>query len=126
MSVSGIMLLLCPFQINIPARDLPQHSFKQTIIYLNQITQGDSKMWNTNSNGTTVEESTIVKCNATETDVTSITGLALIEKLKKIARDNQIGKFDIFDSTGKSLSMADVESGNFTQPLSIVRYNVAA
>jgi len=83
-------------------------------------------MWNTNSNGITVEETTIVKCNATETDVTGITGLALIEKLKKIARDNQIGKFDIFDSIGRSLSMADVEAGNFTQPLSIVRYNVAA
>ena len=83
-------------------------------------------MWNTNSNGIAVEETTIVKCNATETDVTDITGLALIEKLKKIARDNQIGKFDIFDSIGRSLSMADVEAGNFTQPLSIVRYNVAA
>lgn len=83
-------------------------------------------MWNTNSNGTTVEESTIVKCNSTETDVTGTTGLALIEKLKKIARDNQIGKFDIFDFTGRSLSMADVESGNFSQPLSIIRYNVAA
>ena len=83
-------------------------------------------MWNTNSNGTTVEESTIVKCNSTETDVTGTTGLALIEKLKKIARDNQIGKFDIFDFSGSSLSMADVESGNFSQPLSIIRYNVAA
>jgi len=83
-------------------------------------------MWNTNSNGIAVEETTIVKCNGSETDVTNITGLALIEKLKKIARDNQIGKFDIFDSVGRSLSMADVESGNFTQPLSIVRYNVAA
>lgn len=83
-------------------------------------------MWNTNSNGIAVEETTIVKCNGSETDVTNITGLALIEKLKKIARDNQISKFDIFDLTGRSLSMADVESGNFTQPLSIVRYNVAA
>ena len=83
-------------------------------------------MWNTNTNGTAVDQPAIVKCNSTETDVTGISGLALIEKLKKIARDNQIGKFDIFDSTGKSLSMADVESGNFTQPLSIVRYNVAA
>jgi len=49
-------------------------------------------MWNTNSNGIAVEQTTIVKCNATETDITGITGLALIEKLKKIARDNQIGK----------------------------------
>ncbi|MBK7446149.1 MAG: hypothetical protein IPJ45_09015 [Ignavibacteria bacterium] len=83
-------------------------------------------MWNRNSNGTSVEQTTIIKCNSTETDVTDVTGLALIEKLKKIARDNQIGKFDIFDFTGRSLSMADVEAGNFTQPLSIVRYNVAA
>ena len=83
-------------------------------------------MWNTTTNGIAVEESTIVKCNGSETDVTGVTGLALIEKLKKIARDNQIGKFDIFDSIGRSLSMAEVESGNFSQPLSIIRYNVAA
>ena len=83
-------------------------------------------MWNTTTNGSTVAQSVTVKCNATETDVTGISGIALIEKLKQIARDNQIGKFDIFDFTGRSLSMSDVEASNFTQPLSIVRYNVAA
>ena len=83
-------------------------------------------MWNTTTNGSTVAQSVTVKCNSNETDVTGITGIALIEKLKQIARDNQIGKFDIFDSIGRSLSMADVESENFNQPLSIVRYNVAA
>ena len=83
-------------------------------------------MWNTTSNGSTIEQTTTIKCNATETDVTGISGIALIEKLKQIARDNQIGKFDLFDTTGKSMSMADVETGNYSQPLSIVRYNVAA
>ena len=83
-------------------------------------------MWNLSGNGESVAKSTIVKCNTKEIDVTETTGLALVEKLKSIARENQIGKFDIYDSTGKSLSSADVENGNFSSPLSIVRFNVAA
>jgi len=84
-------------------------------------------MWDIQpGNGTTVANKTIIKCNAKEFDVTETTGIALVEKLKAIARENSIGKFDIFDDTGKSLSSADVENGNFSSPLSIVRFNVAA
>ena len=83
-------------------------------------------MWNLSGNGEAVANKTIIKCNTKEFDVTETTGIALVEKLKAIARDNQIGKFDIFDSTGKSLSSADVENGDFASPLSIVRFNVAA
>jgi len=84
-------------------------------------------MWNLNSgDDTTVAKSTIVKCNSKEYDTTGIAGIALVEKLKSIARENQIGKFDIFDSEGKSLTSSDVENGDFSSPLSIVRFNVAA
>ena len=84
-------------------------------------------MWDlTPGNGEAVANKTIVKCNSKEYDVTETTGIALVEKLKAIARENQIGKFDIFDDTGKSLSSSDVENGSFTSPLSIQRFNVAA
>ncbi len=85
-------------------------------------------MWNLSGDGDgqAVANKTIIKCNAKEFDVTETTGIALVEKLKAIARENQIGKFDIYDSEGKSLSSSDVENGSFTSPLSIVRFNVAA
>lgn len=86
-------------------------------------------MWNTQSNGTNntaTTDSTIIKCNSKEYDVTGTNGIALIERLKTIARDNQISKFDIFDSTGDSLTTEEVENSDFTSPLSIVRFNVAA
>ena len=76
--------------------------------------------------GEAVANKTIIKCNAKEFDLTETTGIALVEKLKAIARENSIGKFDIFDATGQSLSSSDVENGSFTSPLSIVRFNVAA
>jgi hypothetical protein len=85
-------------------------------------------MWTTNSNNGAVAEdsATVVKCNNRDYNITATAGIALVEKLKAIARDNSIGKFDIFDSTGKALSSADVENGEFISPLSIQRFNVAA
>jgi len=84
-------------------------------------------MWNQESGtGTTVADKTIVKCNGNKYDVTNTTGIALVEKIKSIARENQIGKFDIFDADGKTISSTDVENSDFSEPLSIVRYNVAA
>lgn len=83
-------------------------------------------MWDLSGNGEAVSPKTIIKCNTKEYDVTETTGIALVEKLKAIARENSIGKFDIFDATGQSLSSSDVENGSFTSPLSIVRFNVAA
>jgi len=84
-------------------------------------------MWDQNSGiGTTVADKTIVKCNGNKYDVTNTSGIALVEKIKSIARENQIGKFDIFDADGKSISSTDVENGEFTEPIAIVRYNVAA
>lgn len=83
-------------------------------------------MWNTQSNGTTTSENTIVNCNTKEYDVSDLNGIALAERLKAIARENQISKFDIFDATGKALTTAEVENNDFTSPLSIIRFNVAA
>lgn len=84
-------------------------------------------MWNLqNGDDTTVAKSTIIKCNSNEYDASATSGIALVEKLKSIARENQIGKFDIFDAEGTSLSSSDVENGSFTSPLSIIRFNVAA
>ena len=86
-------------------------------------------MWTTNShsNGPVSEDSaTVVKCNNRDYNTGTTSGIALVEKLKAIARENAIGKFDIYDSTGKALTSADVENGKFTSPLSIQRFNVAA
>ena len=84
-------------------------------------------MWNTQSNGTvSTADKTIVNCNTKEYDVTGLSGIGLAERLKAIARENQISKFDIYDTTGEALTTADVENSDFTAPLSIVRFNVAA
>ncbi|HAY33951.1 MAG TPA: hypothetical protein PK536_13985 [Ignavibacteria bacterium] len=84
-------------------------------------------MWDPESgNGTATASKTFVKCNTKEYDVTDTIGIALVEKIKSIARENQIGKFDIFDAGGKNISSTEVENGNYSEPLSIVRYNVAA
>ena len=85
-------------------------------------------MWttNSNSNGTATDDITVVKCNSKDYDLRDTAGIALVERLKAIARENAIGKFDIFDATGKALTSADVENGDFTSPLSIQRFNVAA
>lgn len=80
--------------------------------------------WNTQQNAT--EQKTKVQCNGNSYDVTGITGLGLCEKLKSIARDNGISKFDIFDSENKNLSPADIESTDFVGDLTITRFNVAA
>lgn len=83
-------------------------------------------MWTTNNNGAAADEAVTIKCNARDYSVSATSGIALVEKLKSIARENSIGKFDIYDSTGKALTSSDVENGNFTAPLSIQRFNVAA
>ena len=85
-------------------------------------------MWttNSNSNGTATDDITVVKCNNRDYNTGTTSGIALVERLKAIARENAIGKFDIYDATGKALTSADVENGDFTAPLSIQRFNVAA
>ncbi len=85
-------------------------------------------MWTTNSNinGTATDDITVVKCNSKDYDLQDTSGIALVERLKAIARENAIGKFDIYDATGKALTSADVENGDFTAPLAIQRFNVAA
>lgn len=82
--------------------------------------------WNTNNEGNAPESKTHIKCNGNNYDVTGITGLGLVEKLKLIARDNGISKFDIYDADNTNLSPNDIESGNFTGDLSLVRFNIAA
>lgn len=83
-------------------------------------------MWNTQGSSAPEEQKTFVKCNGTSTDVSGVEGLGLVEKLKAVARDNGISKFDIYDSTNTNLSPSDIENGNFTGDLSLVRFNVAA
>jgi len=80
--------------------------------------------WNTEGNSP--ESKMHVKCNGNNYDVTNITGLGLVEKLKAIARDNGISKFDIYDGENTNLSPSDIENGNFTGDLLLVRFNVAA
>ena len=80
--------------------------------------------WNTeNTNAST--QST-VRCNGKSYNVTGLSGLGLVEKLKSIARENGFSKFDITDSNGTTLSPGDIENGMFDGDLTLVRFNVAA
>jgi len=82
--------------------------------------------WNTQGTSAPEEQKTFVKCNGNNYDVTGISGIGLVEKLKSLARDNGISKFDIYDGENNNLSPSDIENGNFTGDLSLVRFNVAA
>ena len=82
--------------------------------------------WNTQGTPAPEEQKTFVKCNGNNYDVTGITGLGLVEKLKAIARDNGISKFDIYSEDNSNLSPSDIEHSNFSGDLSLVRFNVAA
>ena len=81
--------------------------------------------WNTEGQNTS-EQKTYINCNGYKTDVTGLSGLGLIEKIKSVARDNGISKFDLYDETNRNLSPADIESGNFTGSINIIRFNAAA
>jgi len=84
--------------------------------------------WNTDNQQAPppAETKTLLKCNGKDYDVSGISGIGLVERLKQVARENNISKFDIYDSDNINLSPADIENGNFEGDLSIVRYNVAA
>ena len=82
--------------------------------------------WNTQGTSAPEEQKTFVKCNGQSFDVTGITGLGLVEKLKSIARSENISKFDIYDGENTNLSPSDIENGNYSGDLSITRFNVAA
>ena len=81
--------------------------------------------WNTEGQNTS-EQKTDINCNGNKTDVTGLSGLGLIEKIKSVARDNQISKFDLYDETNRNLSPSDIESGNYTGSINIIRFNAAA
>lgn len=80
--------------------------------------------WNTNPNEN--NDNKTVNCSGKNYDITGLSGLGLVEKLKSVARENGISKFDIYDSTNRTLSPSDIESGVFTGDLTLVRFNVAA
>jgi len=81
-------------------------------------------MWNTTQQNE--DTKTFVSCNGNKYDVTGLEGLGLTEKLKNVAKENSISKFDVFDENNKNLSPSDIESGLFTGNLTITRFNVAA
>lgn len=81
--------------------------------------------WNTEGQNTS-EQKTYINCNGNKTDVTGLSGVGLIEKIKSVARDNGFSKFDTFDSTNRSLSPQDIEAGTFTGDLNLIRFNAAA
>jgi hypothetical protein len=83
-------------------------------------------MWNTTE--TQTEHHCLqIHCNNNNYSADGLSGLPLVEKLKGIARDNHINKFDIRDdANGEVVTPEDVEAGEFTGPLTIIRFNVAA
>jgi len=85
-------------------------------------------MWENDSHNTTEAANTCIQvnCNGNNYNLGSLEGLELVEKIRNIASDNVINKYDIMDSTGKKISPVEVENGRFTSPLSIIRFNVAA
>ncbi len=83
-------------------------------------------MWNTEGNNNAPEQKTYVTCNGNKHDITNLSGQALVLKLKEIARSEGISKFDIYDSTNKSLNPTEIETGSFEGDLSLLRFNTAA
>lgn len=86
-------------------------------------------MWNTNTQGSpsgSFDDSKKVTCNSNTYDVTGLSGVQLVDRVKQIARENSIGKFDIFDGNCKNLNPEDIQAGNFEGDLKIIRFNVAA
>jgi len=81
-------------------------------------------MWNTETE--TQNACLQISCNGNNYQVGNLEGLPLIEKIKSIARENMINKYDIFDNSNNKISPADVENGNFNGPLRIIRFNEAA
>ena len=81
-------------------------------------------MWNTTQQNE--DTKVYVSCNGNKYDITGIEGLGLTEKLKNVARENSVSKFDVFDENNKNLSPSDIENGLFTGNLTITRFNVAA
>jgi hypothetical protein len=80
-------------------------------------------MWNTQG---TSESKTTLTCSGNSYDITGLEGLGLVEKLKAVARENGFSKFDVIDGANKTLSPSDIETGDFSGNLSLVRYNIAA
>ena len=85
-------------------------------------------MWTTESQTApeTVNSCLQVNCNGNNYNLGSMEGLELVEKIRSIARENYINKYDVMDNTGTKIPPVDIESGRFTGPLTIIRFNVAA
>ncbi len=83
-------------------------------------------MWTTETTTETGNQCLQINCNSNNYNVGNISGLELVEKIKSIARENYINKYDIYDNTNRKISAIDAENGNFTGPLTIIRFNVAA
>lgn len=78
----------------------------------------------------TTEETTeklFIQCSGSKTDVTGISGVTLVNKIKDIAKANGISKFDVYDENGTVLSPSEIEEDDFDgDTLRIERYNTAA
>ena len=84
-------------------------------------------MWTTETQHTETTNTCLqVNCNGNNYNLGSMEGFELVEKVRSIARENYINKYDILDNTGAKISPIDVENGRFTGPLTIIRFNVAA
>ncbi len=85
-------------------------------------------MWTTETQHATETENAClqINCNGNNYNVGSMEGLELVEKVRSIARENYINKYDILDNTGAKISPPDVENGRFNGPLTVIRFNVAA
>lgn len=79
--------------------------------------------WNTTA---PAETKTYCHCNNNKYDISGLEGLGLVDKLKAIARDNGISKFDVLDSLNTNLSPSEIESGDYEGDLTLVRFNAAA
>ena len=83
-------------------------------------------VWNTENSSARTETKNYCKCNSQQIDITGLEGLGLIEKIKAIARENGLSKFDVLDKDNNNLSPIDIENGNFEGDLTLVRFNVAS
>ena len=77
--------------------------------------------WNPADGGTL--DTLKVTCSGNIIDVSGLEGSALCNKLCAIAREYDIGKFDVFDGNGVEIEEEDLEDGSFEGNLRIEKHN---
>ena len=76
-----------------------------------------------NSSDTVQQDKLFVTVKGNTIDITGLEGSALCGRLCSIARENDIGKFDIFDGDNEEREEEDLTDGDFVGNLRMEKHN---